>query len=319
MRRRVLIALDALVPVVALGLRFSLSPAAAQPTDTRGFRLRSGLLGAARALTAARVEAIERAQAEARRESAQKARVREQILPMPDLTQTDPALGVVGGGEAWCGPVAMSNALAWLGANGREMLLPAGEDARSRQLELVRRLGSNRYMGTTPNGGTGTANLLKGLHAFLRDSGYGYRRLQYQGWRGHPARFSTGIKSAELSFLKKALDDGGVAIIHAGWYTPSKYGDFYRRHGGHWLTVVGAGFDENGASRDDTFVVHDPAPYAGPEGAEHFVTLTRMEGGWLMAEDGAFPARGFRRLEGGMKIKVPGDVAVLDGAVALVP
>lgn len=312
----------AVLSVAVIGAAFlgALRFAQAQPARAQGFRMLSGL--AAPAVREARVAFAElESERAARDASAQKsARLEAALRPMPDLTQTDPALGVIGGGESWCGPVAVSNALAYLGSQGRESLIPTGETAHDRQLALVRLLGSSRYMGTTPNGGTGTANLLRGLHSYLRDTGWGYRRLQYQGWRGHPSRFTTGVKSAELAFLRKALDEGGVAVIHAGWYTPSKYGgDFHRRHGGHWLTVVGAGVDEEGRPAEDSFVVHDPAPYAGAPGQRHFVKLERLESGWLLAEDGAFPAKGFSRLGGGMKIKIAGDIAVLDGAVALVP
>jgi hypothetical protein len=242
------------------------------------------------------------------------------LRKMPDLTQTDPELGVMGDGNAWCGPTAISNALMWLSEQGRESLVPPGPDPRERQLALVRTLGSSRYMGTTPTGGTGSNNLLKGLHAYLRDTGWSYRRLQYQGWRSHPVRFTTNEKSPKLEFLEKALAEGGIAIIHVGWYTPAKYGgNFYRRHGGHWLTVVGTGIDESGKPAANTIVLHDPAPYSGTEPARHFVTLQKLTDGWLIAEDGPFPAKGHTVLEGGMRIKVPGDVAVLDGAVALVP
>lgn len=307
--------------VAGLGaLRLGLASAEAQPARGQAFRLIRGLAAPAAELCAPVVLALDEARKERAAREQKQERLATALRAMPDLTQTDPALGVVGGGESWCGPVAVSNGLAWLGAQGRETLIPPGESPRERQLELVRQLGSSRYMGTTPNGGTGTDNLLKGLHAYLRDSGWGYRRLQYQGWRSHPARFTTGVKSAELGFIEKALGDGGIVVIHAGWYTPSKYGgDFHRRHGGHWLSVVGVGIDEDGRPAADTLVVHDPAPYAGAEGARHFVKLTTLEGGWLLAEDGAFPAKGYHRLEGGMKIKRDGDIAVLDGAVALVP
>ncbi len=317
MRTRAWLILFATLAAGAGAFRFGLSSAAAQPA--RG-RLQPGLVEPSLALTRQARVAFESEQAAeiTRREA--RDRLDQHLRPMPDLTQTDPALGVSGGGEAWCGPVAVSNALAWLGSQGRETLLPAGASPRDRQLELVRRLGSGRYMGTTPNGGTGAKNVLQGLHAFMRDSGWGYKRLQYQGWRGHPARFTTGVKSVELGFIERALAEGGVAVIHAGWYTPAKYGgDFHRRHGGHWLTVVGVNVDEHGNPADGVLVVHDPAPYAGAAGRRHFVQLRRLEAGWLLAEDGAFPAKGFHRLEGGMQIKKDGDIAVLDGAVALVP
>lgn len=254
------------------------------------------------------------------REAAKRAALERAIRNMPDLTQTDPELDVVGGGDAWCGPTAVSNALMWLSDRGMETLAPPGPDSRERQLTLVRTLGSSRYMGTTPTGGTGTKNFLLGLHAYFRDTGWSYKRLEYQGWRSHPVRFTTDEKSPTLDFLKRALDDGGFAVIHVGWYTPNKYGgNFYRRHGGHWLTVVGTGIDESANPREDTIVVNDPAPYAGTDPAHHFVTLRTLDSGWLIAEDGPFPAKGHKVLEGGMHIKVDGDIAVLDGAVALVP
>ncbi|MBK7582707.1 MAG: hypothetical protein IPI67_21235 [Myxococcales bacterium] len=320
MRKRAWISLALTAGAGLLALRFGPSSAEAQPARGPGQGMLQGLARPAIALTGPAVSELEAARHRDQLAHARATRLAEQLRNMPDLTQTDPALGVSGGGEAWCGPVAMSNALMWLAENGRETLVPTGESERARHLELVRKLGSGRYMGTTPNGGTGVKNVLQGLHAFMRDSGWGYKRLAYQGWRGHPVRFTTGVKSAELGFIEQALAQGGIAVIHAGWYTPAKYGgDFYRRHGGHWLTVVGSNIDENAEPTPDTLVVHDPAPYAGAEGARHFVKLTRLESGWLMAEDGAFPAKGFTRLEGGMKIKKDGDLAVLDGAIVLVP
>jgi hypothetical protein len=274
------------------------------------------LVSVARDRSAANVRDLEARDREAKRRARALA---EHVREMPDLTQTDPELGVEGGGESWCGPVAVSNAVMWLANQGRETLVPTGDSQRERQLELVRRLGSGRFMGTTPTGGTGTSNLLNGLDKYMKSTGWGYRRLQYQGWRGHPYRFSTGVKTPSLEFIEKALRDGGIAIIHAGWYKPSKYADAYRRHGGHWLTVVGVGIDQNGRPARNTVVLNDPAPYAGTQPSHSFARLERLDSGWLMAEDGAFPAKGYFELGGGMRIKREGDVAILDGVVALVP
>jgi hypothetical protein len=313
-RSSVLLVLVALSGALALGL--GRSSASAQPAHGA---LGSGLVRPALTRVGPVVAELEQALRKKAAEQALEARLAAHVRDMPDLTQTDPELGVAGGGESWCGPVAVSNALVWLGEHGREGLLPSGADAHDRQLALVRKLGSPRYMGTTPTGGTGTANLLTGLHAFLRDSGYGYKRLQYEGWRGHPARFTTRVRIADLDFIRRGLSDGGVAVIHAGWYHPSPYGDFYRRKGGHWLTVVGVGIDAEGRDAPNALVLNDPAPYAGDTPSHSFVTLTRLESGWLLAEDGAFPAKGYETLGGGMKIKRDGDIAVLDGAVVLVP
>ena len=306
----------AAVAVAVLGaLGLSRSSAAAHSRRSASM-LADGLVQPAAECASPAVAAL---QAALREQARKKSALAERIRDMPDLTQTDPELGVPGGGESWCGPVAVSNAVMWLAEHGRESLAPGGATEHDRQLELVRRLGSSRYMGTTPAGGTGTANLLTGLHAYLRDAGWGEKRLAYEGWRGHPVRFSTGVKVADLDFIAKGLAAGGVAVIHAGWYHSSRFGDFYRRNGGHWLTVVGVGIDESGRDAPDMLVLHDPAPYAGSEPARSFVKLERLESGWLLAEDGAFPAKGYSRLAGGMHIKRDGDIAVLDGAVVLVP
>jgi hypothetical protein len=307
------------IGVVAVGgglLFLGLSNAEAQPARGTHLALASGSVSAARALSAASVEALEAHVREAKRRATSLA---EHVRDMPDLTQTDPDLGVAGGGDSWCGPVAVSNAVMWLAGQGRETLVPSGATERERQLELVRRLGSGRFMGTTTTGGTGTGNLLTGLDRYMKSTGWGYERLEYQGWRGHPYRFSTGVKTPELAFIEKALADGGVVVIHAGWYTPSKYNDAYRRHGGHWLTVVGVGIDSDGRPAADALVLNDPAPYAGNQPEHSFVRVKRLDSGWLMAEDGAFPAKGYFSLGGGMHIKRAGDVAILDGVVALVP
>jgi hypothetical protein len=160
--------------------------------------------------------------------------------------------------------------------------------------------------------------LLVGIEKYLKNTGSVEKRLAYEGWRGHPVRFTTRVKIPELGFIADGLRKGGVAVIHAGWYKKSPYGaDFYRRNGGHWLTVVGTDIDENGEPSPGTLVIHDPAPYAGSEPARVFVKLDPIESGWLLAEDGAFPAKGYSRLAGGMHIKRDGEIAVLDGAVVL--
>lgn len=306
-----------MLAVGAALLRFGLSSAGAQPASASTAlksvvaRVEACSAPAVRGLT----ERAEAAATQKRRDEILAAHIR----AMPDLTQTDPELGVDGGGESWCGPAAVSNALMWLAEQGRETLVPAAADPRARQLELVRLLGSGRFMGTTATGGTGTANLLVGLERYLRSTGWSYRRLEYQGWRGHPYRFSTRVKVPSLDFIREALEQGGVAVIHAGWYAPVRWHRAHRRHGGHWLTVTGVGIDAEGRAVPGGLVLNDPAPYAGMEPRRHFVRLEELETGWLLAEDGAFPAKGYSRLSGGMLLKRQGDIAVLDGVVVLVP
>ena len=235
----------------------------------------------------------------------------------PDLVQTDPELGLPGGGNSYCGPVAVSNSLMWLAGHGCPSLAPPGKTAKEQQLELVRQLSTNRYMSTSPSMGTGATGIMRGLERYLNHRACPFRHLAYQGWRGHPARFSTGVKTPELEFVRAAVAGRNLAWINVGWYRLGRGGRAYRRHGGHWLTVVGAGVDEAGRTDPNVLILHDPAPYAGEGFANEYVHAERIPGGWLVEGKAAFPARGHYRLTGGMHIKRDGEIAILDGVIAL--
>ena len=240
-------------------------------------------------------------------------------LDIPDLTQTDPELDLPGGGNSYCGPVAISNSLMRLGAERCPRLVPEQSDPKAAQLELVRRLSSSQYMATSPTHGTGGMNLMEGLHRYLVSHGCGYRRFAYQGWRGHPPQFSTGVRTPQLAWIGKALALGGAAFINVGWYHRTSSGRAYRRNGGHWLTVVAAGLDETGAPDPAMLVLHDPAPYAGAKPADEYARAELVDAQWLVEGRNALPAKGYYRLTGGMHIKRPGEAAILDGAIVLVP
>ncbi len=253
--------------------------------------------------------------------AAPKPRVRDPRLlsGVPDLTQTDPELGVPGGGESHCGPVAASNALFWLGQRQLPKLLPEGATDKARQIELVRAISRKAYKSTSAYGGTGSSGVLKGIDLYLRAHGYRPLRLEYQGWRAHQLRYSTGVRTPEVSFLAQGLADGGVAVINIGWYRPGMKPGVYRRKGGHWLTVVGAGVGTDGRDDPNALVLHDPAPWSGTEPKAHRVQAEPLGEGWLFGEEGPFPAEGFRVLRGDLEVKRPGEVAIIDGAVVLVP
>lgn len=254
---------------------------------------------------------------------------------LPDLTQTDPALGVAGGGNSHCGPVAVSNGLVWLSQHGYPDLLPQPADdprtkisarndsperVHERQLELVREISAAPFMGTSRWSGTGPVGVLRGLHRFVKRHGYRYARLEYQGWRGHQKAFSTGVRKPQLPWIADALRQGGVAFIHVGWYKPVPRSKVLQRTGGHWLTVIGAGVDAHFRAAPNTLVLHDPAPYAGDQPERVFATARELTEGWLLARGSrqAFSAKGYYSLEGGMHIKNEGDLAILDGVVVMV-
>src|SRR5262245_32125 len=121
----------ALVALVGLGV--GLQSASANPARPLA-ALSTGLAESARARSESNVLALENA---TKQRALREQKLAAALRDMPDLTQTDPALGVEGGGDSWCGPVAISNALMWLGEHGHESLIPSGEDRHARQLELV--------------------------------------------------------------------------------------------------------------------------------------------------------------------------------------
>ena len=239
------------------------------------------------------------------------------LAAVPDLTQTDPELNLPGGGNSSCGPVAVSNSLMWLAGNGCPGLLPAGNDLKAQQLEMVRRLSSRRYMSTSPIGGTGAPGILNGIARYLAHAGCKYTSLKYQGWRGHPKRFSTGVRTPRLEWIRAAIKEGGAAWINAGWYRRTRHHDAYRRRGGHWMTVVGVGVDEQGRDDPSVLIVHDPAPYAGPGLANEFIRIKVIETGWLLDGKLSLPATGYYQLTGGMHVKREGELAIMDAAVVL--
>lgn len=245
-----------------------------------------------------------------------------QVLPQrafdtPDLTQTDPDLHVPGGGNSYCGPVAISNSVMWLAAHGYPKLAPAGATPHEQQLQLVRELGSRHYMATSPYSGTGAFGILPGLERYVKDKGYRVKRLQYEGWRGHALAYDVGVRKPDLRWIAAGLRPGGAAWINVGWYKPGPGGQAYHRHGGHWLTVVDAGHDEHGAPDPSVLVLHDPAPYAGTKFENTYVRAEPLDHGWLIDGKNALPAKGYYKIGGGMHIKRAGDDAILDGAIVL--
>jgi hypothetical protein len=232
----------------------------------------------------------------------------------PDLTQSDPELDLPGGGAAYCAPVSVSNSLMWLAARGYDRLAPEGATIKSRQVALVQALVTTKYMGTSPANGTGPAGVLRGLSQWVRHAGYRIARLQYQGWRGHPRRFDTGVTHPNLAWLAEALEARGAAWLHVGWYHRDRYQPGLRRRGGHWLTLVGVQQSDG----EPTIAARDPAPYAGDTPTVEHVTLRKLEQGTLVDGLAALPAKGYYALTSGIQLKRPDDVPVIDGAVILV-
>jgi len=235
---------------------------------------------------------------------------------IPDIEQSDPNARFPYGGVHYCGPCAISNSLVWLGENGYGKLLPKGDGRMRIQVELINLLASRKYMDTTLEWGTSPAAILLGISKYLKDCGYEYKQLAYQGWRKVPDQFNTGVGTPEPEWIKSGLEGDSAVWLNVGWYRFNRKKKEYIRAGGHWVTLVGFGVDENGQEDPRVVIIHDPAA-TGCQFSNDYVRLQYIDSGTLIGGSRtACRAAGFYRMTGGMRVygKI---VAVLDGAIRL--
>lgn len=235
-------------------------------------------------------------------------------LSTPDYLQTDPAYGgLPGGGTMYCAPVSVSNSLIWLDDNGFGLLAPNSADRKRDQFRMIVLLGSAEFMNTSLSSGTDVVGVLRGVSMYITQSGYRYRRLEYQGWRPHQARFSTNIDIPELHWIRTGIQGNGSAWVNIGWYRYSASSDVYRRVGGHWLTVVGATVPKN------CLVFHDPSTRA--RRGIHYETgcLDEIDSGEMHGNYSGLPRRaaGFYKIRGSIPLASNADTIILDGVVVL--
>lgn len=242
----------------------------------------------------------------------------EKVHLTPDLTQTDSSCDLPNGGGWHCGPTSASNAMMWLSKKGYPKLGKSGS-----KCEVVELLSTEEYMDTNELQGTGPNSMIGGLSAYIEDAGYSYSRLDYQGWRPLSSSYDKVRSKPSLSDLCSAVEDPGtIVVINNGWYTYDSSSKEYTRVGGHWVTLVGCGFNEYGEEDGSILIIHDPAPRAGKEFANEFVRVApipsgrELTGTYSGLGDG-ISASGYYLMEGGMHIKSIADVAILDGAVIL--
>lgn len=219
------------------------------------------------------------------------------IHQIPDLTQSEIGGRQYGFGAQFCAPVAASNSFYWLAGS------------KGDQRELARSLASTSYMDTDRNRGTTTAQFLNGVDAMAVDLFDGYQKLEYQGWKRHPRKFTTGIKIPEWRWIIEGVADDSAVWLNVGWYQFDTVNHVYHRVGGHWVTVVG--YDDN------ILIIHDPAPRAGQSFANEYVHIAQLHGGILTDQRSGLYQRadGYLVLGTGMHLKPIADVAVIDGAV----
>lgn len=244
----------------------------------------------------------------------------DEVERYPDLTQTDVRAGFPLGGWFHCGPVAASNGLIWLRERGIGIGPSPSGDRFADQVEMARRLGSGHYMDTRfASRGTLVAGFLEGLEGYLRDHSSESFSIRYMGWATHPGRFSTGLRSPDLTWLCRAFAAGSAVFLDLGWYRFRKDRGVFRRNGGHWVTLVGYSWpDEEEVPR---LYVHDPAPWSGKSRQTHLVSLAPAGEEIFTTRSGArIGSLGpYLRITEGLVFKRGTELALLEGAVILSP
>jgi hypothetical protein len=203
------------------------------------------------------------------------------INEIPDFTQTDVRGENNGNGQQYCAPVAVSNSLMWL------------SQKQTGQLQLIEKLASSQYMNTRLKNGTGTTGVLNGVNKIAVELFGGYASLEYQGWRKHPGRYSTGVRVPKLDWLARGISKKSAVWLNVGWYRFDHDKNEYRRFGGHWVALV--------AVENNMLLLHDPAPRAGQSFSNDYVRITEIRDGILVGNKSGLPtsAKGYSRWGGG--------------------
>ena len=214
---------------------------------------------------------------------------------IPDLLQTLSSADFAGDGQQFCAPVAVSNSLVWLEKNKDQQY----------QINLVKKLSSSSYMNTNIKNGTNVFGLTQGVHKYAIERWGGYKTLEYSGWSKAPKEFRSSLPKPTLNWINQALHRNGAVWLNIGWYNAE--GTNYKRTGGHWVTLVGY---EKGK-----LIIHDPAPRAGKEFSNQFISLRLLNGGQLINRTRTTNARDHFIIDSGMKISSKGQYGIIDGAV----
>lgn len=186
---------------------------------------------------------------------------------IPDVSQVNTAFAPEGNGQALCAPVSVASALAWL----------EGDNRRESVIMLAKLLTSKKYMNTSFIAGTPLLAVIGGLEQYLKDRDIPYKGLKYAGWQWVQSANRADVPLS-ISWLVQGLTKRSAVWLNLGWYE-SPFPGYYRRRGGHWVTLVGY--------REGKLVVNDPGPWAGPgvnpQGVPPKATnpvLTRTEYEW---------------------------------------
>lgn len=235
------------------------------------------------------------------------------INKIPDFLQINKELPL--NGSQYCGPVSASNSIVWMINQGY-----ITSNKTYNQLELVKLLGN--YMSVSRIG-TNPEQFCKGIDHFLKDQQIKYRLLEYQGWR--PCKKFKSKNNVDLEKLKTIFKSKTAVWLNVGWYRlqTNSQKKLFKRYGGHWVTLVGYGFDGNKIN-PDYLIVHDPSPDAGKQFRNEYLLLEKINSGILDSGNNfkysglPIKASTFYRVLKGLNHNInTNEVVIIDGAVVL--
>lgn len=230
---------------------------------------------------------------------------------IPDFCQGDKRYGILPEqGKPYCGPTAVSNLLIYLDKNGFVKILETDRPDNQDQFKLIQLLGSAKYMNTKINSGTEPLDLMKGLEKYIREKEYDIS-IKWKGWT-NGSRYFIG-KIPDKDWIINETVQRSNLVLHLGWYKFDPDKNFYKRIGGHFVTVAGI----KGTDGWQKLIIHDPAIRSGIKPKNEFCDLVPLDSGTLSEWDKYSPrsAKGYLKLEG-IKIKEDADLAIIDGALA---
>jgi len=237
----------------------------------------------------------------------------------PDFSQTDPALGLPGGGAYYCVPVATANALVWYAKErGYTDLLPVKGTSLTEKVSMVaRQLGESRYMSTAPKGGTSPVKFMKGLATYISDAGYSSKITYHGRWQMPKEYGRIEVGAPDIYSIQNKFSSGSAVFLSIGYYKEGNRPGELKRIGGHFVTVVGFGVDKNGNVDRDMVVLHDPGDQASPDVKKRYLRLEKLQGNRFINSRGdESDAREHLKITEGMALR-RGIVGVIDAVIAL--
>jgi hypothetical protein len=217
------------------------------------------------------------------------------ISSMPDYYQRDTTFGVFPDkGATYCGPVAVSNSLVWFSEHGYPSLMKSSGNSYRDQHELISLLGSPDYM-DAGHGGATVESFCRGLKKYLQDCRVN-GQIESEGMYDVSDEFRAEKNVPDFERMKLFTLENQAVWLNIGWYkfNPSK--NIYTKTGGHWVNLVGYGYDEKGYNVN-CLIIHDPDTN---DNSDHFLDTEEISSGTLInGPKYKQDATGFRRFKTG--------------------